>query len=227
MKIEAVSPKVRVLLVDDHPIIAELLANNLHAEGMEVEVAESLAADAVLAQAGRFQPGVVVLDLDLGGTLSLPLIRPLKEGGATVLVLTGMKDRGLLGQCLVEGAVAVVPKESDFDRLLHAVLDAAEGRAVLSERERVDLLEAAAEATRRDRERLAPFQSLTKREAVVLGHLVNARSAEEIAAAEYVSLATVRSQIQAVLRKLGVGSQLAAVALANERGWTAGGGGSC
>jgi DNA-binding NarL/FixJ family response regulator len=215
---------VRVLLVDDHPIIAELLANNLQTEGMEVEVAESLAADAVLAQAARFQPGIVVLDLDLVGILSLPLIRPLKEGGATVLVLTGLKDRGLLGQCLVEGAVGVVPKESDFDRLLHAVLDAAEGRPVLSERERVDLLDAAAEATRRERERLAPFQSLTKREAVVLGHLVNARSAEEVAAAEYVSLATVRSQIQAVLRKLGVNSQLAAVALARERGWTPEGG---
>jgi DNA-binding CsgD family transcriptional regulator len=54
----------------------------------------------------------------------------------------------------------------------------------------------------------------------VLAHLVNARTADEIAAAEFVSMATVRSQIQAVLRKLGVNSQLAAVALANERGWT-------
>lgn len=211
---------MRVFLVDDHPIISELLAVNLQTEGMEVQVARSLEPDAVLAQAKEFDPGVVVLDLDLAGTLSLPLIAPLRASGAVVLVLTGMKDKGLLGQCLEQGAMGVLSKESDFDRLRQGVVDAAEGRPVLSERERIDLLDAAAEAGRRERDRLAPFRGLTKREAVVLGHLVNARSAEEIAAAEFVSMATVRSQIQSVLRKLGVNSQLAAVALANERGWT-------
>jgi DNA-binding CsgD family transcriptional regulator len=100
------------------------------------------------------------------------------------------------------------------------VLDAAEGRPVISERRRVDLLEAAGDARRLEKDRFAPFRTLTKREAIILGHLVGAKSAEEIAASEFVSLATVRSQIQAVLRKLGVNSQLAAVALANERGWT-------
>jgi DNA-binding NarL/FixJ family response regulator len=220
VKNEAVSPKVRVFLVDDHPIISELLAVNLQTEGMEVRVASALTPDVVLSEAAAFAPGVVVLDLDLAGTLSLPLIRPLREDGAIVVVLTGMKDKGLLGQCLEQGAVGVLSKESDFDRLRQGVIDAAEGRPVLSERDRVDLLEAAAEATRRERDRLAPFRGLTKREAVVLAHLVNARSAEEIAAAEFVSMATVRSQIQSVLRKLGVNSQLAAVALANDRGWT-------
>jgi two-component system, NarL family, nitrate/nitrite response regulator NarL len=220
VKNKADTHKVRVFLVDDHPIISELLAVNLETEGMEVRVADSLEASAVLSQAAEFNPGVVVLDLDLSGTLSLPLIAPLRKAGATVLVLTGMKDKALLGRCLEEGAVAVLSKESDFDRLRQAVGDAAEGRPILSERERIDLLDAAAEAGRRERDRLAPFRTLTKREAVVLAHLVNARSAEEIAAAEFVSMATVRSQIQAVLRKLGVNSQLGAVALANERGWT-------
>lgn len=211
---------MRVLLVDDHPIISELLALNLEAEGFDVKVSPSLKVDEVLALAKEFEPGIVVLDLDLGETLSIPLIRPIASGGATVVVLTGMKDPALLGQCLEEGAIGVLSKESDFDALRQAVIDAAAGKPVISERRRVDLLEAASTSRQNEKDRLLPFRELTKREAVVLGHLVNAKSAEEIAGLEFVSLATVRSQIQSVLRKLGVNSQLAAVALANERGWS-------
>lgn len=211
---------MRVLLVDDHPIISELLALNLAAEGFDVKVSPSLDVDEVLALAKEFEPGIVVLDLDLGETLSIPLIRPISSGGATVVVLTGMKEPALLGQCLEEGAIGVLSKESDFDSLRQAVIDAAAGKPVISERRRVDLLEAAATSRQNEKDRLLPFRELTKREAVVLGHLVSAKSAEEIAGLEFVSLATVRTQIQSVLRKLGVNSQLAAVALANERGWS-------
>ena len=62
-----------------------------------------------------------------------------------------------------------------------------------------------------------PFDLLTTREQVVLGHMQQGRSACEIAALDYVTIATVRSQIRQVLCKLGVSSQLAAVAMANKR----------
>ena len=54
----------------------------------------------------------------------------------------------------------------------------------------------------------------------MLAALVDGLSAEEIAETQYVALTTVRSQIRAVLQKLGVRSQLAAVAHANRVGWT-------
>jgi DNA-binding NarL/FixJ family response regulator len=71
------------------------------------------------------------------------------------------------------------------------------------------------------RKALTPFERLTIREREVLASLVEGQSAEEIADTHYVSLTTVRSQIRAVLQKLGVRSQLAAVAYANRVGWTA------
>ena len=191
----------------------------LRVEGLDALVAPELEIDAILERAADFNPDIAVLDLYLGELLSIPLIRPLTDRGVTVVMLTGVKDKAMLGRCLEEGAVGVISKEADFDSLRQAVLDASRGQAVLSERERVDLLEAAAEQRRLDKDRLAPFRTLTKREAVILSHLAQARSAEEIAQAEFVSLATVRSQIQAVLRKLGVNSQLAAVALARDAGW--------
>ena len=69
------------------------------------------------------------------------------------------------------------------------------------------------------RKALTPFEQLTMREREVLAALVDGLSAEEIAETQYVALTTVRSQIRSVLQKLGVRSQLAAVAHANRVGW--------
>ena len=66
---------------------------------------------------------------------------------------------------------------------------------------------------------LAPFKTLTPRERAVLAALAQGQRAETIAAAAFLSEATVRSQIRGVLAKLGVNSQLEAVALAWTVGW--------
>lgn len=67
---------------------------------------------------------------------------------------------------------------------------------------------------------LWPFSSLTEREQVVLAELMEGHCAEEIATEGFVSISTVRSQIKAILNKLGVNSQLAAVALTRRAGWS-------
>ena len=74
-------------------------------------------------------------------------------------------------------------------------------------------------AGRDDAARLAPFEYLTPREQAVLGDLMDGHVAQEIASRSFVSVATVRSQIRAVLAKLSVHSQGGAVALAHRAGW--------
>ena len=64
------------------------------------------------------------------------------------------------------------------------------------------------------------FDVLTDREQVVLAELMEGHCAEEIANAAFVSISTIRSQIKAILQKLGVNSQLAAVAMARRAGWS-------
>jgi DNA-binding NarL/FixJ family response regulator len=68
--------------------------------------------------------------------------------------------------------------------------------------------------------RLQLFATLTDREEVVLAELLEGHCAEEIAKAAFVSISTIRSQIKSILQKLGVNSQLAAVALARRAGWS-------
>jgi DNA-binding NarL/FixJ family response regulator len=66
---------------------------------------------------------------------------------------------------------------------------------------------------------LARFEELTDREAAVLTAIIGGSTADEIARSQFVALSTVRSHIRAVLAKLGVNSQLGAVALARRVGW--------
>jgi DNA-binding NarL/FixJ family response regulator len=220
--VASAAPALSVLLVEDHQLLAGTLAMALRAEGLDVTTAAGPSPEAVVDVAGAMAPVLVLLDLDLGPPLGngLDMIRPLIDAGATVVVVTGVTDRARLGRCLEAGASGVISKATEFERLVDAVRGAAEGRPILREAERHDLLAEARTRRRVDDERLGPFRTLSPREQAVLAGLVAGASAETIAHRSYVSLATVRSQIRAILLKLGVNSQLAAVALAREAGWS-------
>lgn len=211
-----------ILLVEDHAIIKQALSLALQQKGMRVETAVDLTPEGVLALAGMFRPDVVLLDFWLGETDSLPMIPPLRELGAEVIVLTGTTDTRSLGDCISAGALGIVSKSESLERLAQAIVDAMAGTSVMRPAEREALIEAADRARQDDEERLAPFTALTARERLVLGHLMHGHAAEDISRMEYVSLATVRSQIRAILQKLEVNSQLAAVTLAQQAGWDPG-----
>src|SRR5829696_5769134 len=210
-----------VLIVDDHGVLADGLAMALTAEGLPAEVHVPASADGILRAVADESPVMVLLDLDLGldrGS-GVDLVGPVRALGVRVLVLTGSSDRLVHARCVEAGAAGVASKGEPFDQLLDAIRRASRGEPAMGRLRREELLE----ELRRDRaaraERLAPFERLTPKEASVLLALAEGRSAEEIARSSYVSLPTVRTQIRGILVKLGVGSQLAAVGMAIDRGW--------
>jgi DNA-binding NarL/FixJ family response regulator len=210
-----------VLIVDDHGLLAEALALSLRAEGSDAEAIVPASVDAVLAAVEQHRPRLVLLDVDLGfgDTTGVELVPSLRALGAAVLVLTGSRDPLVLGACLEAGAVGLASKASPFSVLVDLVQRAARGEDLPGRRLREHLLAELGRHRQEEAQRLRPFQALTPREAAVLEALLEGRSAEAIAAASYVSLATVRSQIRGVLTKLGVSSQLGAVAMARRAGW--------
>ena len=212
-----------MLIIEDHAVLAQGLGVVLRAIGYRTRVVDPAAgSDAILAEAATFGPDVVLLDLHLGGETgdSYGLIRPLSEGGAAVVVLTGEEDPAPLGRCLEAGAVGVLRKTESLDEVSDAVARAANGESVIPVRCRQDLLAALNTRRAETSARLGPFATLTRREQEVLAHLLGGHSAEAIASSCFVAVATVRAQIRAILRKLGVCSQLQAVALAREAGWS-------
>jgi two-component system, NarL family, nitrate/nitrite response regulator NarL len=220
---EATSP---LLVIDDHAVMGHALAAALRLQGFEearaLHVHEGLADEEVIAEVSACDGGaVVLLDLHLGDErMATPMIAPMKDLGATVLVLTAERESGLLGECLEAGADGVFDKAQPFDQLVDTLHDAAQGLTVMSRGARADLLASLRSSRLDHRRRRAPFESLTSREQDVLRGLLEGHSAEEIAVAHTVALSTVRSHIKSLLRKLGVNSQLAAVALARESDWS-------
>ncbi len=212
----------RVLIVEDHALLAQSLAVALQADGLEVERCTDMDGELILAHARDFAPAVVLLDLDVGGPLghSLSLIAPLQALGARVVMLTGVTDKVRLAECIEAGAIGLVSKAEPFERLLDGVREAVELGTLLSPGQRDQLLEELRRQRREDRERVARFSTLTTREQQVLAALTDGKSAEAIAVEWVVSIATVRSQIRSLLQKLGVNSQLAAVALARKAAWS-------
>jgi DNA-binding NarL/FixJ family response regulator len=211
---------VTVLVVEDHALLAETLVIALNAEGCQARVADLTGPATLLQQVRLHRPGVVLLDLDLGAFgLGDTLVRPMTELGASVLVISGSTDRLRLAETVELGAVGFLSKAVSFDTLLSTVLDVVAQRPVLSTEQRYELMAGLRRARASTNQDLAPFRSLTPKEREVLAAMAHGHRAEAIAADLVVSEATVRSQIRGVLAKLGVNSQLEAVALAWRAGW--------
>ncbi len=211
-----------VLIIEDHALLAQTLVIALNAEGCRAQVADLLGPATLLQQVRAQRPTVVLLDLDLGAFGDgVDLVQPLTDLGARVLVVSGTTDRLRLAETVERGAAGFLSKQAPFEQLLSTVLDVVAHRPVLSTERRYELmaeLRSARAARSRD---LAPFEALTPREREVLAAVAQGQRAETIATAAVVSEATVRSQIRCVLAKLGVNSQLEAVALAWAVGWFA------
>jgi DNA-binding NarL/FixJ family response regulator len=207
----------RVLIVDDHPLMSTGLQLALSGRGWQVETSGGPTAGDVNAHAQRFAPNCVLLDLNLGVLGSgIDLVRPLVATGAHVVMLTAERRRLVLAECVEAGAAGWIGKGAMLDELESTLGRVIDSGTLLGRAARAALLD----ELRRERASAlraqARFDRLTRREALVLGALIDGLSAEEIAASHFVSLPTVRSQIRAVLQKLGVRSQLAAVALAGD-----------
>jgi two-component system, NarL family, nitrate/nitrite response regulator NarL len=210
----------RVVLVEDHGLIAQTVSAALRANGVDVHVVDAATTPDLVGAVIAQGPPLALLDLDLGdGHDSLHAIGPLRDAGIPIVMLTGVTDPVRRAQCVRAGAVGILDKGGSFQDLLDGVRRALEHGGLFTPHEREEHLALLRRHEAEDAERLAPFQQLTAREGEVLRGLIEGRTVEELATEAFVSIATVRSQVRAILRKLGVTSQLAAVGLARRAGW--------
>ena len=212
----------RVLIVEDHALLAIGLQLALSARGWDVETNNGSAAHDVIDHTGRFAPHCMLLDIQLTGSVGsgIDLIRPLIAMGTSVVMLTAETRRGVLAQCVEAGAMGWLPKDAFLDDVETTLRDVLAGQALIGRADRDALLADLRTERAGTMRELYALHRLTQREALVLAALMAGMTAEEIAEAHFVAVTTVRSQIRAVLNKLGVRSQLAAVAAANRVRWT-------
>lgn len=211
---------VHVAIVDDHRLLADVLALALEERGVRTTLPPLGPLPALAEELTDIGPDLVLLDLDLGPAGDgADLVRPLVQAGLRVLMVTASLDVEQVAHAIGDGAIGMVPKNGPFQDLVRSVLDAAHGHEVMTPRERLRLLDHARRVREQRTEALAPFERLTTREAEVLRELARGLTVAEIARRAVVSEATVRSQVQSILTKLGVRSQLEAVVAAQRSGW--------
>jgi DNA-binding NarL/FixJ family response regulator len=205
-----------VLVLERHIALSEALCHVLEAAGYRARyVADP--PRTIVRQLKDTPPAVVVIGVESSGPLQerLALIEAVNEADIPTIGLTGHVDDPVRRRLLHRAGTAwVVGRDQSLERFVEVVAQAARGEmpadhALLGEDVSADEL-ARARALDESTERLL---SLAPRERAVLEHLRRGRTIDEIARADQVSVNTVRTQTRTILRKLGVSSQLAAVAM--------------
>ncbi|HQV90043.1 MAG TPA: response regulator transcription factor [Phycicoccus sp.] len=202
---------IRVLVVDDHPIVRGGVVALLRGQDDVDVVGEAATADDAIASAQSLNVDVVLCDLRLGaGGDGVDVTKSLRtnDSGPSVVILTTYDHDVDIVRAVEAGAAGYLLKDADPAAIVEAVRAAARGETILD-----DHLEARVVATMRTRR-----AELSPREREVLVHLAAGRSNREIARQLFLSEATVKTHLNHLYEKLGVESRTAAVAAARQTG---------
>lgn len=201
---------IRVLVVDDHPIVRQGLVSSLEdAPDLQV-VGVAASAEAAAAIAERERPDVILLDLELPGLDGISAIPRLASAERHVIVFTAYDtDERVLG-ALRAGAKGYILKGAPIDEITRGIRAVASGGSALTPRVAATLVTAIQTPP-------AP-EILSAREMAVLQLVAAGRANKEIGRALGISERTARFHVSAILRKLGAATRAQAVALATQRG---------
>jgi NarL family two-component system response regulator LiaR len=203
------SPPIRVMVVDDHPMVRRGLATFLMVFD-DLELAgEAARGEAAIQLCAQILPDVVLMDMvmpDMDGATATRAIRQ-QFPTVQVIALTSFKEEALVQNALEAGAIGYLLKAVSADELAQAIRAAHAGRATLSPEAAQALVHAATRPP-------APGHDLTERERAVLALMVEGLNNTQIAEKLVVSPSTIKSHVSNILSKLGVASRTEAVALA-------------
>ena len=202
---------IRILLADDHPVVRDGLRGMLAGEAdFEVVGEAASGAEAVLVTE-RQRPDVVLMDLQMpemdGATATAEIAT--RFPGTRVLVLTTYDTDADILRAVEAGATGYLLKDTPRERLFPAIRAAARGETVLAPTVATRLV---------NRMRRPAEEALTSREVEVLELVARGSSNADIAAALFISEATVKTHLLHTFAKLGVDDRTAAVVAALERG---------
>ena len=203
--------RLRVLIVDDHPVVRTGLAGMLGAEDDLEVVGEAGDGEEAVAVARRLRPDVVLMDLRLphldgaGATALIVADRPATK----VLILTTYDTDSDIVRAVEAGATGYLLKDAPRTELAAAVRAAARGETVLAPPVAARLVHHL---------RTPPAEQLTPRESEVLAAVARGHSNAEVGRALLIGEATVKTHLLRIFAKLGVDDRTAAVTLAYERG---------
>ncbi|GAA1816744.1 response regulator transcription factor [Actinomadura chokoriensis] len=202
---------IRILLVDDHPVVRSGIRAMLADQpGFEL-VGEAATGEEGVEAARRLKPAVVLMDLRLGagihGSEATRRITAAPDAPRVLVLTTFDTDSDILA-AVEAGATGYLLKDAPPDRLFAAIRSAAAGDSAL----------APSVASRLLGRMRTPAAALTPRELDVLGLVAEGLSNRQISRRLFLSETTIKTHLVHIYAKLGVDSRTAAVAAATRRG---------
>ncbi|GAB4523228.1 MAG: response regulator transcription factor [Anaerolineae bacterium] len=202
---------IRLLLVDDHPVVRAGLHGMLAHQPDFVIVGEGVNGEEALTLCAIHQPDVILLDLRMPVMDGLSALRQLREKypAVQVLILTTYDSDQDIVAAVHAGAVGYLLKDAPREDLYQAIRAAARGESVLNPTVAARLMQHI---------RTPEANKLTEREVAVLRHVSEGLTNKQIGKALFISEATVKTHLIHIFDKLNVPDRAAAVRTAIEQG---------
>ncbi|TAK01294.1 MAG: response regulator transcription factor [Chloroflexota bacterium] len=199
--------RIRVMVVDDHPLVRSAVRQALEAADLAV-VGEVASAEEALELAPMVRPDVLLVDIELPGMDGLALVRELapRLSGTRILMLTASREDRHLLDAMRFGAAGYLTKDLSVGGLARAVRAAIEGELAMSRRTAARLVQHLVETSRPGFSAASAADpalgTLTPREAEVLQRLAEGLTDHEIAGILTLSPRTVEMHVSSILHKL-------------------------
>lgn len=208
---------IRVLVVDDHPVVRLGVWHLLSSDPDLEVVGEADTGPRTLEQVAALQPDVVLLDIRMPGSDGVEITQQLRRAcpDVKILILTAYRDEEYLLGALRAGAHGFLLKQASHETLAEAIRKVHAGERQLSPTLISRVLE---EFEAMARAQIAKESELTDTELQILSHIAAGDTTKKIAEKLHWSETTVNRRIQDILIKLGVSNRAHAVAEAIRRG---------
>jgi DNA-binding NarL/FixJ family response regulator len=220
--------RIRVLIIDDHPLFRQGIRWSLEEAGDMEVVGEAENGQEAIRLAERLSPDVVLVDINLPGLNGLEVARVIKrrEPRVGLIVISVYEDDEQLFQAIKVGAAAYSSKDVHPRDLVRIIREVARGKYLIND----SVIAKPHVATRvlhqfrelaatEDERTSALFAPLTSREIEILDCIARGLSNKEIASQLSISGQTVKNHITSILSKLQVNDRTMAVIYAIQRGW--------
>jgi len=220
--------RIRVMLIDEHPLFRQGCRFALEQAGDCVVVAEASGSRQGIELAKQHTPDVILIDALLSTNDALELARQLRHSSprVAIIMLTAFEDEEQLFQSMKLGAAAYLLKGISPEELVDAVHNVSKGIYIINDnvlsRPTVAgrVLQTFRQMTAEEPPEVQPLYSpLSTREIEILDYIARGNSNKEIAKSLKISDQTVKNHITSILKKLSVNDRTAAVVHALRKGW--------
>lgn len=210
--------KIRIMIVDDHPIVREGLTAILQRDDFEV-VGEASDGRAAVRRAQSLKPDLILMDLrmpEMGGVEAMQKIRETQPDIKFLVLTTYDTDEMIVG-AVQAGASGYLLKDAPRDELFNAIRTVARGQALLQPSVTARLLQHMSGKGGKPAQTPSEEQ-LSNREVEVLQLVARGHANKEIAAQLMITEATVKTHLAHIFQKLAVNDRTEAVTAALQRG---------